>query len=566
MKYFLILFILLMASLNCHAQNFELQLTGNSVLENKIIDSLGYISKHKNIKSLSTEIEQTSQKLSKLGYIQNKVTEQLKINDTTYIARFNLGTQTKYIHIYVGKIKTTVKLLLPNTKQDTIFLNYTVIENFLNQNTIALENKGYSLAKLKLTNIQRKKNTLFAELSFESENQRKLNSIVIKYTNKLQNTNFPASYLAQINRKYKNKIFNQDLVAKIHNEFKTYNFITQTKYPEILFTKDSTKVYLYLENRKSNTFDGFIGFSNNENKKITLNGYLDLTLENTLQVGEQFSLYWKSDGNQQRTFNTSLELPYLFKSPIGLKAQLNIFKQDSTFQNTKTEIDISYFINYNTRSYIGYQSTVSSDIQNSDNTIITDYKNKFVTANLNYSNRDYTSTLFFEKSSVALKTGLGKRETDNQTENSEKNKQFYIELQAMHNFYFNAKNNINIKTQNYYLHSSDYLDNELYRFGGVNSIRGFTENSLAANFMTSIITEYRYIASPNLYFHTILDYCRLTTSSTTDNKTNLLGIGIGMGAKTTTGLLKISLANGGVESKKIYLYNTIIHISYNVKF
>ncbi|WP_232758726.1 hypothetical protein [Flavobacterium sp. ALD4] len=46
-----------------------------------------------------------------------------------------------------------------------------------------------------------------------------------------------------------------------------------------------------MEKRKSNTFDGFIGFNNNENKKITFNGYLDVTLENTLQVGEQFSLY-----------------------------------------------------------------------------------------------------------------------------------------------------------------------------------------------------------------------------------------------------------------------------------
>ena len=57
---------------------------------------------------------------------------------------------------------------------------------------------------------------------------------------------------------------------------------------------------MYLEKRKSNTFDGFIGFNNNENKKITFNGYLDVTLKNTLQVGEQFSLYWKTDGNQQR--------------------------------------------------------------------------------------------------------------------------------------------------------------------------------------------------------------------------------------------------------------------------
>jgi hypothetical protein len=41
-----------------------------------------------------------------------------------------------------------------------------------------------------------------------------------------------------------------------------------------------------------------------------------LTLENSLHVGEQFSLYWKTDGNKQRTFKTALELPYLFKTQL----------------------------------------------------------------------------------------------------------------------------------------------------------------------------------------------------------------------------------------------------------
>ena len=92
---------------------------------------------------------------------------------------------------------------------------------------------------------------------------------------------------------------------------------------------------------------------------LVFNGYLDLTLENTLRAGEQFSLYWKSDGNNQKTFKTSIDLPYIFKSPIGLKAQLYIFKQDSIYQNTKTSIDLGYFMDYNTRIYLGYQSTES---------------------------------------------------------------------------------------------------------------------------------------------------------------------------------------------------------------
>jgi hypothetical protein len=561
--------LLLTFSLHCHSQNFELQLTGRSLTENKVIDSLNYISQHKNLKSLRTEIETTSQKLSKLGYIENKVTERLQGNDSTFIARFHLGTRIKFIHIYLGANKTVANLLSPHTIQDSIFLQYTEVETFLKQNTSALERIGYSLAKLQLTNIKKKRNTLFTELQFESEDQRQLNAIIIKHKNNQQKNNFPKGHLTQIRRKYKNKIFNQDIVSKIHNEFERFDFVNQIKYPEILFTKDSTKVYVYLEKRKSNTFDGFIGFNNNDNKKITFNGYLNVTLENTLQVGEQFSLYWKTDGNKQRTFKASLELPYLFKSPIGVKGELTIFKQDSTFQNTKTEIDISYFLNYDTRFYLGYQSTISSDIQNTNDSFISDYKNSYLTSELSYSKSDDHSSLFLNKSKLNIKTGIGKRETNDKNNNTITNPQFYIDLSAMHTFYLNGKNSINIRSQNHYLKSTNYITNELLRFGGINSIRGFTENSLQANFMTTILTEYRYTASPTLYFHTIVDYSRFNdpakpeTIKTTDS---LFSVGFGLGLQTKNGLLKLAFANGLNNTDTLTLSNTIIHISYNVKF
>jgi hypothetical protein len=38
-------------------------------------------------------------------------------------------------------------------------------------------------------------------------------------------------------------------------------------------------------------------------------------------------------------------------SPIGLKGELTSFQQDSRFKIPKPEIDISYFINYDTRFY-----------------------------------------------------------------------------------------------------------------------------------------------------------------------------------------------------------------------
>lgn len=569
MKPIIIFFFLFSIGLTSSAQNIQLQLSGNSISETKIIDSLTYLSNHKNAKSVNDEITFTTEKLSKIGFIENKTVSKTKINDSSYIAKLNLGERIKSIHIYIGQIPALKRMLFPNYDQDTLVITYAETEAFLNQSLKNLEQKGYAFTKLYLNQFQKKGTKLLATLKIEEKNQRTLNSIAVKYDKIEQKDIFPKGHLTQINQKYKNKLFNQELVSKIHDDFKKFNFITQIKYPEILFTKDSTKVYVYLEKAKPNTFEGFIGFNNNNSKKLTFNGYLDLSLQNTLNAGEQFSLYWKSDGNKQKTFKTTLELPYIFKSPIGLRAQLNIFKQDSIFQNTKTAIDLSYYLNYNTRIYLGYQSTISSDIQNTNNTLIADFQNSYLTSELHYSKLDNRSSLFQNKTKLNIKTGIGKREISNTTDNTIKNPQFYIDIFAMRTFYLNDKNAINIRSQNFYLKSTNYITNELLRFGGINSIRGFTENSLQANFITVLLTEYRYLVSPKLYLHTILDYSIFRNSTLKDqpsDKTTLLGLGLGLGIKTSNGLLKISIATGSPNDQKLEFSNTIIHLNYGVNF
>ncbi|WP_244160858.1 BamA/TamA family outer membrane protein [Flavobacterium defluvii] len=499
--------------------------------------------------------------------MDNKILETKQINDSTYLSVFDLKKRVKYIHIYIGIKNDFFKS--EKEQNDTLILAYNEIENYLTQKTLSTEKAGFAFSKIKLKNIQRKDSIIYADLNFESEKKRSVNSIILNYTNNNHRDFFPEGHLKQLNKKYINKTFNQEVTKQLYEDINSFEFVSQTKYPEILFTKNSTKIYTYIEKRKANTFDGYIGFSNDENKKVTLNGYLDILLINTIHAGEQFSLYWKSDGNQQKTFNTRLEIPYIFKTSLGIKAQLNIFKQDSTFQNTKTAIDLGYYINYNSKIYLGYQATESSDIQNTNNSIISDFNNSYLTSTYEYKKLDYNNTLMQKKAFLNSLIGFGKRDTNNDLETAGSSKQFYVNLNAGYNFELNTKNYININSQNFYLHSKNYISNELFRFGGFKSIRGFLENSLQANFTSSILTEYRYVVSSNLYINSILDYGiyqDLTSVSNPNRIKKLIGIGIGASILTPNGLININLTNGANKTQELQLYNTIINICYNVKF
>lgn len=555
MKSVLLFITVLTIGWKASSQNLYLKISAKTKLETATIDSIGYVEKHPDTKSIVDEANKLSGKLSRMGFMSNEIESNTKENDSTFLFQFSIGKKTKFIHIYIGKDVQLESLSLFEQKKDTIIMPYASVENFLNQTLSKLEKKGYALSKLQLVDITNDIDHVSARLQLTLNSKRQLNDFVINGYQK-----FPEGHKANIRRLYRNKTFNQDNLKKIYADFEKFRFVKQTKYPEILFEKDSTKIYIYLEKTKANTFDGYIGFSNSDKDKLKLNGYVDLILNNILNTGETFTLYWKSDGNDQKTFNAAIELPYVIKSPFGLKAQLNIFKQDSTFQNTKTAIDVGYFFDYNTRLYLGYQATESSDIQNTNTATISDFKNSFVTANLEYFDFKSDDFLFPEKTKINIKAGFGSRNSK-----TSRNDQFFVNIDLKHNIYLNEKNVINIKTQNYYLGSEEFIVNELYRFGGINSIRGFNENSLQANLFSSILTEYRYILTPGIYTHTIIDY-GYYNDKTSNSTGSLLGLGFGFGLLTKNGLFNIIYANGSTKEQAIKLSNSIVHVSFKTNF
>lgn len=554
MKNLLLLLFFFSCCFSAKAQNLYLKLEGISSEETKIIDSIGYKKQHENAKSILEEANIFSSTLFKKGYLESQLLNQKKVNDSTFVFYYSVGKQTNFIHIYIGTLSEEEKKLL-EFNSDTIKLQTSQVEDFMNSNLAKLEQKGYSLSELQLVDHKKTDNHLSSTLQLKAEKKRNLNDIVITGYDK-----FPEGIRRNIAKQYRKRAFNQENLKQLNSNFKSLPFVNQIKYPEILFTKDSTKVYVYLEKTRANRFDGFIGFANEENTGIRFNGYLDLLLNNALNTGEKINLYWKSDGKKQTTFNIGAELPYIFKSPLGIKANLRIFKQDSIFQNTTTDLNLGYYFSYNSKVYLGYQSAESVDIQKSNNAFISSFSNTFWTTSYEFADFNVDDFLFREKTSLFIKFGIGNRKSKIET-----NSQYFVQLNTHHNFYLNKKNIIAIKNQNFYLQSDNYIINELYRFGGINSIRGFSENSLQASLFSGIMAEYRYALSPSMYVHTITDYGYFQDKAT-NLKNNLLGLGFGFGMLTKNGLFNLIYANGSTSEQAIKLSNSIVHISFKTNF
>ena len=548
------LFIVCLCSQFSLGQNFYLKIEGRFEKETKTIDSLQYESKHSTVASILEEQKRFETKLTNRGFFDWQLIAQKKANDSSFVFEYNLGNPIKKNTIYIGKLSIEEKSLL-QLENDTLVIATNEVEHFMKSKITLLEKKGYSLANLQLINQRRIGNNLISDLQVKLHAKRSITDLVIVGYDK-----FPAGIKKAITRKAKKATFNQDNLKQINAEFDKLQFVNQLKYPEILFTTDSTKIFVYLEKSKPNKFDGFIGFSNDDQSKLTFNGYLDLQLQNILNSGEKFNLYWKNDGNQQTSFNLGTEIPYLFKSPIGVKANLRIFKQDSTFQNTITDLNLGYYFSYNTKAYLGYQKTNSVDIQNTNSFSLNDFTNTFLTTSFEHLEPNPDRFIFPEKAKVFVKFGTG-----NRTIASQKTNQFFTQWDINYSFNLNPKNSIFVRNQTFYLQSDDYVINELFRFGGINSIRGFNENSLQANVFSGIIAEYRYLVAPNLYIHSITDYGYFQ-DKTAEINDKLLGLGFGFGLFTKNGLFNLVYANGSTSDQTIKLSNSIVHISFKTNF
>ena len=556
---YLIIYTLNFVDIN--AQNLELQFQGSNARETSVLDSLKVNYTFNDFLSLQSEIDSTFIKLQKTGYIESELLAVTKKNDSVYVVEFNLNKKYETIYLYFSSPYLNEEVLnrISNNVTDDFFtIPISKSESAINLLNRELADNGMPFVSFQIENIKKRNDSeIQGELVISSPNQRIINSIIVKGYEQ-----FPKAFLKHYLNIKSGQSFNLTQIKSKTKNLNSLPFANQIKDPEVLFTKDSTSLYLYLEKSKSNTFDGFLGFGNNEaTNKLEFDGYLNLKLNNNLNYGESFNLLYKSDENEQRTFNINANLPYLFNSPLGINLNLNIFRKDSTFTIVNQTAKIFYQLNRTTKFSGGIDLTNSENLLNQElpSSQVQDYDSSFFTTSFEYLDRT-SDFLFPIQSYFLIESGFGRRNFNNVGQD-----QTTIKFKTYKIFHLNDKNSLYLNVNGDIIFSDSFLFNELKRFGGINSIRGFEENSLYASLYSVINTEYRYSLNPSIYIHSIIDGAYYE-DDINQIKEKLFGFGFGMGLVTKAGLFKLNYANAFVENQPFKFSNSKIHISLNAFF
>jgi len=543
------------------SQQLYLELEAEVSLTETLKDSLDITEEHIDFSSLKSEADTLVNKLQHLGYIESVLKQLERTNDSTYNAIYYFGQRYTKVKIYYKEGDFTKKEVLrvsETVTENSFIIPFEKIETSLKVLNAIKTNSGNAFAKLRISNLViESEKTVSGTLQLENGSQRTIDDIVIKGYEK-----FSPSYIKYYAGIKKGKVFNQKKLVEKNEALNSLGFVSTIKPPEALFKKDSTTVYFYLKKENDNNFDGILGFATNEDtQQLMFNGYLDLELNNNLNFGEQLLLNYKADGEEQVNFRVKASLPYLFKSPFGAGLELKIFKRDSTFVTTDQQAKVTYQINPSAQTYIGYKGYESSNLREEADAglAVEDYTSKYILGGISYS-KQQSSALFPLKGIAAIDIEVGNRQLEGNEDD-----QIRTSFLASYIFNLNYNNSVYVKNTTSFLSSDTYVTNELFRFGGINSIRGFNENSIDASLFSVLNTEYRYLLSPSLYLHSIIDLAYFE-NNVIDLDQKLYSFGLGIGLKTNAGLFNLNIANGNIENQDFNFSNSKIHIRFTSKF
>lgn len=508
--------------------------------DQKLIENILEEEKLKNVLLDTFSIETYQQLFFKKGFINHRI-ERVSQSDSLEIFQVSLHKNFPFLKINIqnkellSSIENGLSYALIPLDQTDIFLEKLV--NYYNENS-------YPFANVKLNDIEVLNDTINANLQINTHGKRNIDSIIVKGYKRM-----PRTYLKNKLGINNNKALTPKRIIEISNALDKIEFINQTQAPQTLFTPDKTSLYVYIEEKKSSSFEGLIGFSNTTDEKIRFYGNVNLRLLNSFHKGEEIQVKWTSSQNRSQDFNSTIHYPYIFSSYFSTAYKLNLFKKDSTYLNINHHGKLSYEISGNQQ--LGLLLDVGRSIQtnNSVTNNIENLQSYFLGLSYLYTIPSENDHL---NNKLLIQSDFSRGERNNK-------EQYKAHLDCLYRIPIFKKHNMVLRNKTEILLSDEYLENELFRLGGFESIRGFDENQFYSSAYNLSSIAYNYMISRSNFISLISDYSYIEEKLS--NSTNqLYSIGMGYSQQLKLGNLQLIYAIGNDTSHSFNFKNSKFHI------
>ncbi len=489
------------------------------------------------------------------GYISASV-DSIKQDSLNYTAYINAGEKYKWVNLrYAKKDQGIISKLGYNER---FFSNrpfkFTELSRFMEKLIVYYENNGYPFVLAKLDSLEFDKSQVKALVKIEKNVFVKLDSLVTEGTGKVSQK-FLLRYLG-----IKNGMpYSAEVFSNVSKKIRQLPFVTEKKAPVMQLTDKQNKLFLFLEKKTASQFDGIVGILPSENGKTIFTGDLKIKLVNSiLKTGETFDINWRRLQTQTQDLKATVIYPYIAGLPIGVDYNIKIYKKDTTFLDVNNGIGLNYYfsgLNYLKAFYKQRNANLITTKGLENITVLPEYADVITQA--------YGLGFFIEKLdyrfnpkkgiSVNAQGAVGSRQI---RKNPKINDLAYSTISlksSQYQFEGNIAGYINIKKNHVVRLASQFgsvfgntiYKNELFRIGGLRTLRGFDEESIYASSFVIPTIEYRFLFEKNSNIFVFAEgawYENANVSGYTNYTPMSLGAGINF--ETKAGIFNLSYALG----------------------
>lgn len=432
------------------------------------------------------------------------------------------------------------------------------------------EDNGYPFARVRLDSLRMQETGMNARVLLEKGRLVKFDSVLVRGTARTNDR-----YLQSLIGIRPGDLYNESLVRAVEQRVREMPFVTQRQRPYVQFTPERTKLFLFLDARKASSINGILGVQPDPNTgKVKLTGDLDLRLRNALKRGEAIDLNWRSLADATQDLKVRFNLPFAFNTPFGTDASLKLFKRDTTFLEVSARGALEYLLMRGDKVSVFVNTKTSERLGR--NTIalagLADVKVLSYGLGIQRERFDYRFNPR-RGHSVQLEGSVGNKRTTTATFGQDvpsptiRTVQYELDGKVVAHVQVKRRSTFRFAGQGGWMVNEDLYRNELYRIGGLKTMRGVDEAGIYCSSYAIGTIEYRFVYEENANFFLFVDQGWWEDAAQQQLVTDTpLGFGLGTSFETKAGLFSLTYALGQQFENPILLRGGKVHFGFTSLF
>lgn len=450
------------------------------------------------------------------------------------------------------------------------------------------QNNGYPFAQIYAEQINATKDHVSLTLCANKGRFIQFDSLITG-----GNANISYRFLKHYLNIKKGDSYNEKIIGNINAKLSALPYLQVTAPAAVYFYGNKATPFVYVNNKPSNVFNAVVGLAPNSaiNNKLVVTGEADLILQNIKGSGKLFRFNYRSFLVGSQDLQLQFSWPYFLNTKLGLDYQFKLLKFDTSYLDIANVINLQYLLSGNNYIKLFYQrqqvSLITADtlklVQTKQLPAFNDVLNQFYGIGIRLASLDYAPNPT-KGYVLEAETAIGFRQIiKNSTINA-------VNLSSTANESYSIYDSLNLNTlqfksgltasiyvplkfnfvwfnqvQSGIVNTPNLFVNDLYRIGGLKTLRGFDEQSIFADKFVTINSELRYLLNKdaNMLAFYNMAFVENTPNRLTDKP---MGLGLGLNIATTNGNFSLFYAVGKQSNNSFNFNSAKIHFGYTNYF